>query len=123
MNTIKRYLLFLLAWLSLIFGTIGIFLPLLPTVPLWLLSAWCFSKSSERWNQWLLNHPQFGPVIKQWSSGQGIPKKTKLRAITCIFVGIGISILIVDKNYLKIMLLTIALCVSCYIYFRLPDAK
>ncbi|MGB0901076.1 YbaN family protein, partial [Halocynthiibacter sp.] len=53
--------------LSFILGLIGAFLPLLPTVPLMLLATFCFSKSSERLHNWLINHPRFGPAIADWN--------------------------------------------------------
>ena len=52
--------------LSLILAFIGIFLPVLPTVPLVLLSSFFFSKSSRRFHSWLLRNRTFGPIIKDW---------------------------------------------------------
>ena len=45
---LKRLLLIAAGWISLILGVIGIVLPLLPTVPFFLLTVFCFAKSSER---------------------------------------------------------------------------
>jgi hypothetical protein len=53
--------------LSLVVGVIGIVVPLLPTAPLVLLAAFCFSRGSERWEAWLLAHRRFGPMILDWS--------------------------------------------------------
>ncbi len=52
--------------MSLGLGMIGVFLPLLPTVPFILLAAFCFSKSSDRLHGWLTNHSKFGPIIEVW---------------------------------------------------------
>jgi hypothetical protein len=43
--------------LSLACGLVGLFLPLLPTVPFVLLAAACFSRGSARLEAWLLAHP------------------------------------------------------------------
>ena len=75
----------------------GIFLPLLPTVAFWLLAAACFARSSPRFHAWLLNHPHFGPVIRQYQSGAGIPKAAKIKAITLIWVSMGISMFIIGQ--------------------------
>lgn len=44
----------LLGFLCLAFGTIGIVLPILPTVPLYMATVFCFAKSSEKLHTWFL---------------------------------------------------------------------
>lgn len=115
----KRILYLLLGWLSLITGIIGIFLPLLPTTPLVLLAAWCFSKSSERFHTWLLEHKFFGPIVKDWQSSDGIPRQARNRAIIFMWLGMGISIWVVSRFWATIGLIFIGLCVSTYL-LRMP---
>lgn len=62
-------------------AVLGIFLPLLPTTPLLLLAAACFSRSSERWHQWLLNHRTFGPIIRSWHERRCIPRRAKMISV------------------------------------------
>ena len=47
-------------------GVIGLLLPLVPTTPFLLVAAFCFSRSSERLHQYLLNHRWFGHYIRDW---------------------------------------------------------
>ncbi len=63
--------------LSLITGVVGIFLPLLPTTPFVLLAAFCFSRGSERWERWLLAHPRFGPMVRDWRLHRAVPLRAK----------------------------------------------
>ena len=63
--------------LSLVIGVIGIVVPLLPTAPLVLLAAFCFSRGSERWEAWLLAHPRFGPMILDWRTNRAVPLRAK----------------------------------------------
>ena len=65
---------------SLGLGTLGIFLPLLPTVPFYLLAAYAFSKSSTRIYNWMLNHKVFGPDIRNWNENRIIHRRAKLMA-------------------------------------------
>ncbi len=66
--------------LSLALGIAGIFLPILPTTPFLLLTAFCFSKGSPRLHAWLLNHKQFGPVIVDWQTRHVIRLPVKILA-------------------------------------------
>ena len=43
-----------LGFLCLGFGTIGIVLPILPTVPFYMATLFCFAKSSERLHSWFI---------------------------------------------------------------------
>ena len=45
----------LLGFLCLAFGTIGIVLPILPTVPFYMATVFCFAKSSEKLHTWFLS--------------------------------------------------------------------
>lgn len=115
-----RVLLISLGITALALAVIGIFLPLLPTVPLLLLAAACFARSSERFHNWLLEHPRLGPMIRGYLDGQGIPMRAKIRAIALIWVSISISVLfLVPLLWVSLFLIVIGLCVTIYL-LRLP---
>ena len=63
--------------LCLITGVVGIVLPLLPTTPFVLLAAYCFSQGSARWEQWLLLHPRWGPMVQDWRTKRALPLRAK----------------------------------------------
>ena len=63
--------------LALGLGTLGIFLPLLPTTPFVLLAAFFFSRGSERLHGWLVDHPKFGRYVRNWETEQVIPPAGK----------------------------------------------
>ncbi len=84
-------------WLALGFfftglAFLGIPLPLLPTVPFLLLAAFCFARSSERFHDWLVNHPVFGPPIRDWRANGAISRRGKRLATLSVFVAFGISL-------------------------------
>ncbi|MBU2971769.1 YbaN family protein [Pseudoalteromonas sp. C2R02] len=83
---IKRTFWLLFGLLSLLLGIVGVFLPLLPTTPFVLLSAYCFSKSSKRLHLWLLNHKLFGSLISDWEKHGVIRTKTKCIATASMLI-------------------------------------
>ena len=110
-----RVLLLLAGGLSTLLGVAGIFLPLLPTVPLLLLAAACFARSSPRFHHWLVNHPTLGPWIRDYLSGEGIPLKGKVYAIGLMWASIGLSCYLVPLFWARAFMLTSAVLVSLYI--------
>ena len=80
-TTMKNPLYFALGWLFFALGAIGAVLPVMPTTVFMLMSLWAFSKSSQRFHDWLYNHRTFGPPLQQWTQNHIIPLKAKLTAI------------------------------------------
>ena len=72
---------------SLLLGVVGIFVPLLPTTPFVLLAAACFSRGSQRCERWLLAHPRFGPMVRDWRTHRAIPRRAKQLAFAMMTVG------------------------------------
>lgn len=114
-NPAVRYSLLAIGWLSVALGVIGIFLPVLPTTPFLLLAAACFMRSSKRFYLWLVNHPQLGPWVVDYLSGQGIPLKGKVYAIGLMWLSIGISSYLVPLFWARLFMLSSAVLVSLYI--------
>lgn len=114
--TIKKSLFIFLGTISLILGIIGLFLPVLPTTPFLLLTAWLYAKSSQRLYYWLLNNKYFGDYIRRYREGLGIPLKTKIIGVSSLWITILISIIfIISLITIKIFLLIIAIAVTYHI--------
>lgn len=97
-------------------GILGIFLPVLPTVPLLLLAAACFARSSEKFYRWLLDHPRLGPLVGDYLDGEGIPLRAKISAITLIWLSVSISAMfLVPLPWVRVLLFFIALGVTFYL--------
>ncbi len=76
-----RWLFFAFGWLNIGLGTIGIFVPGLPTTVFLIAAFWAFSKSSDRFHKWLWNHPRFGEPLRNWHEHRVIPVKAKVMAV------------------------------------------
>ena len=119
-SRVLRLLLTAAGLVSTALAVLGIFLPLLPTVPLLLLAAACFARGSERFHHWLLDHPHLGPMIRGYLDDQGIPLRAKITAITLIWISIPVSVFfLIPLFWVKVFLIAIGLCVTVYL-LRLP---
>jgi uncharacterized membrane protein YbaN (DUF454 family) len=86
-------------------GVLGMFLPLLPTTVFLLMAAYCYSRSSERFHNWLLNNRLCGKYIKNYKSGEGISIRQKISTISILWLSIGFSIWMVGAGFWIILLL------------------
>ena len=103
---------------SLGIGIVGIFLPLIPTVPLILLAAFCFARSSQRLHAWLVTHEQFGPLIHDWQTNRSIRPRAKKMATVSIAMVFIISLALGVPSYvLGIQVVTLS-AVLLFIWTR-----
>ena len=104
-------------------GTLGIVLPLLPTTPFLVLAAMCFSRSSERFHNWLLNNKWFGAYIKNYREGRGILLRQKVAVLSLLIFTIGYScIFLLDHIAVRIILVLVAVGISTHI-LRIPTLR
>lgn len=112
----KKNLFLFLAWFFVLLGVVGIVVPILPTTPFLLLAVWLFSKSSQRFHQWILNHKILGEYVRSYQNGEGVSVKIKIRTILLLWLAIFVSMYFVwDTVWLVIMLFVIAVLVSIHI--------
>ena len=125
-----RTLWFVAGTICVVLGSIGIALPILPTTPFLLAAAACYYKSSPRMHNWLLNNRIFGEYIRNYKEGKGLTVKTKLTALTMLWVTIGFSTVFMLNRLLpaqlvlpmQLIMIAVAIAVSTHI-LRLPTFK
>jgi uncharacterized protein len=73
---------------SVVLAAVGAVLPIMPTVPFLLLAVFCFARSNPVWEQKILDHPQWGPQIRDWRERRAIRRPAKLAAVTAMGAGV-----------------------------------
>ncbi len=110
-----------LAAFFLMLGVIGIFLPVMPTVPFMLAAAWAASKGSPKIHAWLHNHPQFGPAITAWNTHGAVPRKAKWLACLMMSLSWFFMLFVGTPKWILGVLAVIFIAVIAFIFSR-PDA-
>lgn len=103
---------------ALTLGTIGIVLPLLPTVPFLLLAAFFFARSSERLHNWLITHPRFGPPIEDWNRSGAISRRAKILATVSVAAAFGLSLALGLRLMILMIQAATLCCVLLFIWTR-----
>ncbi|MBQ9852503.1 MAG: YbaN family protein [Ruminiclostridium sp.] len=94
---IKRLLYLVTGILAGVLGTIGIFLPILPTVPLYLLAAFCFARSSEKLHTWFTGTRLYRENLESYAQGQGMTRRTKVRIMATTTVVMTAGFVMMDQ--------------------------
>jgi uncharacterized membrane protein YbaN (DUF454 family) len=118
-NPATRVLFIALGWFCVISGMIGVVLPGWPTTIWIILATYFFARSSPRFYNWVMNHPIFGPLIRDWRDGKGMTARAKTIAVTTIVLTITVSVLVIPVVWVRVLLLVIMVTLSTYL-LRLP---
>ncbi|HSW57309.1 MAG TPA: YbaN family protein [Dehalococcoidales bacterium] len=102
--------------LAVLAGTIGIFLPILPTTPFLLLAAYCYVRSSLPLYRMLMNNRFFGSLLRNYLEGKGMSLAYKAITLTLLWLVLGLTaFLFTPLTVVRIILGVVAVGVSIHI--------
>ena len=122
MGRARRLGWFLLGWSAVVVGGIGIVVPGLPTTGFFVLAAGCFAKSSPRFEQWVLDLPTIGPLVRDYRAGLGMPRRAKITAVTMIVVACSISAVVVASPVVSPIILVAGAIGVWYVTTRIATS-
>ena len=113
-----RRLLFSAGIVFAIVGAIGLVVPMMPGTVFLILAAWCFTRSSPRFEHWLLTNRYLGPSVVQWRETGSIPAFAKVFAIASLVGSFILSWLLGAPDYVLAGLAVLFAAIGIFIVTR-----
>ena len=86
-----RYIWIVLGAISFGLGSLGVVLPLLPTVPFYLFAVFCFARGSKRFHEKFVNSKLYANYVEPFKNKRGIPLRTKITILMSVSILLGIG--------------------------------
>ena len=103
-------------------GGVGVVVPGLPTTVFFIVAAACFSRSSPRFEQWVLNLPKIGRTVRDYRAGLGMPRRSKVIAVAMILAVSTLSA-VLAAGWLGWAISALGLVGALYVTFRVPTRE
>ena len=105
-------------------GAIGAVVPGMPTTVFLVLAAACFIRFSQRLYDWLISNKTFGPYLKDYREGKGIPRRAKVLALSMIVIFVSFAVFYaIEATQIKVLVGLIGLIGFLFVFFKVPAAK
>ena len=114
----KKIILIVIGCICLALGTIGVILPILPTTPFYLVTAYCFARSSQRLNDWFKSTKLYKKHLESFVEKKGMLASTKACILTTVTILMAVGFFFMSRKGIWIPCIILAVVwVAHMIYF------
>ena len=110
--------------LSLMLGFIGTLIPLLPSFPFLLLSAYCFGRSSQKLHTWFMSTKLYKNNLESYVKGEGLKFDVKVRLVIMISLALLIGFMLMPNIFwFRVVLVVVWFAHLLYFKFGVETIK
>ena len=112
-----------LGCICLALGTVGVFLPILPTTPFYLLTLFFFTNSSERLHSWFLGTKLYKKHLESFVKKRGMLISTKISIMTTVTLLMAFAVFMMLRKGVWIPCIIIGVVWLAHVYYFLFRVK
>ena len=120
---LKQIIFLIIGCLSLALGCVGIVLPILPTVPFFLLTVFCFANSSQKLHDWFIGTQMYKKHLESFVQKKGMTVQTKLGIIIPVTLVMGIGFFMMMRANVVVPSVILAIVWVCHIIYFVFGVK
>lgn len=109
----------IVGFINLVLGAIGVVLPILPTTPFLLLSAFCFAKSSQKIHNCFLSTKLYQNHLDSFVQKRAMTLKTKVTILAFASFMLAFPLIFSKNIYLRIFIICLYFIKYYYFIFKI----
>lgn len=123
MSNLKKVLYISIGLISFALGAIGTIVPILPTVPFLLLSSFCFTRGSERFNMWFVETKVYKKHLESFVNERAMTLKQKIVILAFADTMLAFPLIILDNIWIKLFIVILIIFKFYYFIYRIKTIR
>lgn len=120
---LKQIIFLIIGCPSLALGCVGIVLPILPTVPFFLLTVFCFANSSQKLHDWFIGTQMYKKHLESFVQKKGMTVRTKATILTSVTALMAVGFVLMLRKGIIVPCVILAVVWVCHLVYFLFGVK